>query len=162
MTQNRSVTIKIEAGSVHRHNDLVRMRFKPKRYFPDWQEGVSALAMSVTDAEGRVSGEDVPCQFEPTLRELAWQTDALPAGTSAYYAVRQTNEPPPKPVIKSNRNPRICLFLRMKRYLHATIFSVFGSLTFGPSMGIMELWFAGLAARTIRITQGFISPTGAR
>ena len=67
MTQNRSVLIKIEAGSVNRHNDLVRMRFKPKRYFPDWQEGVSALAMSVTDAESRVPGEEVPCQFEQEL-----------------------------------------------------------------------------------------------
>ena len=96
MKQNRSVIIKIEAGSVKRHNDLVRLCFKPKRYFPDWQEGISGLAMSITDADGHVSGEDVPCQFEPTLRELAWQTGELTAETSAYYAIRQINGPPPK------------------------------------------------------------------
>ena len=96
MTQNQSVTIKIEAGSVNRQNDLVRMRFQPKRYFPDWQEGISGLAMSITDAAGHVSDADVPCQFEPTLRELAWQTGELPAGTSAHYAIRQINGPASK------------------------------------------------------------------
>ncbi|MDE0682329.1 MAG: hypothetical protein OXI63_05385, partial [Candidatus Poribacteria bacterium] len=96
MAQNRSVIIKIEAGSVKRQNDLVRLRFKPKHYFPDWQEGTSVLAMSITDVDGRVSDEDVPCQFEPTLRELAWQTGELSAGTSAHYAIRHINGPPPK------------------------------------------------------------------
>ena len=105
MTQNRSVIIKIEAGSVKRHNDLVRLRFKPKRYFPNWQEGISTLAMSIADADGRVSGEDVPCQFEPTLRELAWQTGELPAGALAYYAIRQINEPPPKARYQIEQKP---------------------------------------------------------
>ena len=105
MTQNRSVIIKIEAGSVNRDNDLVRMRFKPKRYFPDWQEGISGLAMSTADAEGHVSDEKVPCQFEPSLRELAWQTSELPAGTSAYYAVRQIDGPPPKARYQIKQKP---------------------------------------------------------
>ncbi|MDD9975686.1 MAG: hypothetical protein OXU27_16875, partial [Candidatus Poribacteria bacterium] len=105
MTQNRSVIIKIEAGSVNRQNDLVRLRFKPKRYFPDWQEGTSALAMSITDADGHASGEDVPCQFEPTLRELAWQTGELPAETSAHYAIRQIDEPPPKARYQIEQKP---------------------------------------------------------
>ncbi len=105
MTQNRSVIIKVEAGSVKRHNDLVRLRFKPKRYFSDWQEGTSVLAMSITDTDGHVSGEDVPCQFEPTLRELAWQTGELPVGTSAHYAIRQINGPPPKARYQIEQKP---------------------------------------------------------
>ena len=105
MTQNRSVIIKVEAGSVKRHNDLVRLRFKPKRYFSDWQEGTSVLAMSITDTDGHVSGEDVPCQFEPTLRELAWQTGELPVGTSAHYAIRQINAQPPQARYQIEQKP---------------------------------------------------------
>ncbi|MCY3744019.1 MAG: hypothetical protein OXH00_23655, partial [Candidatus Poribacteria bacterium] len=95
MAQNQSVIIKIEAGSVKRQNDLVRLPFKPKCYFPDWQEGTSGLEMAIIEADGHISDEEVPCQFEPTLRELAWQTGELPAGISAHYAIRQINKLPP-------------------------------------------------------------------
>ena len=36
-----AVIVKINAGSVARHNDLVRFTLKPHNYFPNWQEGIS-------------------------------------------------------------------------------------------------------------------------
>ena len=41
-----AVIVKINAGSVARHNDLVRFTFKPHDHFPDWQEGISKLMVS--------------------------------------------------------------------------------------------------------------------
>ncbi|MCH8290469.1 PmoA family protein [Candidatus Poribacteria bacterium] len=96
MNQNRNaVIVKVEAGAIDRHNDLIRFPFKPKDYFSNWQEGTSTLAVSRTDADGHSLREDVPAQFEPSRRELAWQTEGLRAGESAWYAIRATNEPPP-------------------------------------------------------------------
>ncbi len=89
MTLNQNaVIVKVDAGVFHRKNDLIRFTFKPKRYFPDWQEGTSTLTVSRTDAEGSVLDENVPAQFEPNTRELAWLTDELQAGKSAWYAIR--------------------------------------------------------------------------
>lgn len=89
MTLNQNaVIVKVDAGAFHRKNDLICFTFKPKSYFPDWQEGTSTLTVSRTDAEGRVLDENVPAQFEPNTRELAWQTDELQAGESAWYAIR--------------------------------------------------------------------------
>ena len=94
MTRNRNtVIVKVNAGSIDRKNDLIRFTFKPKRYFPDWQEGTSALAVSRTDADGRSLDESIRTQFEPTTRELAWLSGELRAGESARYAIRAiTNE----------------------------------------------------------------------
>ena len=116
--------------------------------------------MSRTDADGHVSGEDVPCQFEPTLRELAWQTAELPAETSAHYAIRQINEPPPKARYQIEQKPAHLLISADDALFARYNFLGVWNLTFGPSTGTMGLWSAGLAARTIRITQGFTSPTG--
>ena len=41
-----AVIVKINAGSVARHNDLVRFTFKPHDHFPNWQEGISKLMVS--------------------------------------------------------------------------------------------------------------------
>jgi len=87
LNQN-AVIVKVDAGVFHRKNDLIRFTFKPKSYFPDWQEGASTLTVSRTDAEGSVLDENVPAQFEPNPRELAWLTDELQAGKSAWYAIR--------------------------------------------------------------------------
>ena len=74
------VIIKINAGSIDRNNDLIRFSFNPKDHFPDWQEGVSTLTISQTDADGSPLDTETPAQFEPTIRELAWQTGSLGAG----------------------------------------------------------------------------------
>ena len=96
MNQNRNtVIVKVEAGAIDRRNDLIRFPFKPKDYFSNWEEGTSTLAVSRADADGRSLGEDIPAQFEPSTRELAWQTEGLQAGESAWYAIRTTNEPAP-------------------------------------------------------------------
>jgi hypothetical protein len=101
----KTVVVKVEAGSVDRHNDLIRFTFKPKLHFPDWQEGTSTLAMFPCDAAGGALGKQHPCQFEPTARELAWQTDDLPAEGTAYYAVQQADEPPPKARYRIEQKP---------------------------------------------------------
>ena len=96
MTQNpNAVIVKVDAGSIDRKNDLIRFTFKPKRYFPDWQEGTSTLTVSRTDADGRLAEGEVPAQFEPSSRELAWQTGDLRTGESAWYAIQATSGRPP-------------------------------------------------------------------
>ena len=75
-------------------NDLIRFPFNPKDHFPDWQEGVSTLAIAQTDADGSPLDAETPAQFEPTIRELAWQTGSLNAGESAWYTVRVVDLPP--------------------------------------------------------------------
>ena len=105
MTRDRTVIVKIDAGAADRHNDLVRLTFKPKLHFHDWQEGTSRLVVFKCDANGHIAGEDIPCQFEPMTRELAWQTDGLSAGTTAHYAIRHTNEPLPEARYRIERKP---------------------------------------------------------
>jgi hypothetical protein len=92
LTQNQNaVTVKVDAGSINRKNDIIRFPFKPKIHFPDWQEGTSTLTVSQTDADGSLLDEDIPAQFEPMSRELAWQTGNLSAGESAWYAIQLAN-----------------------------------------------------------------------
>ena len=93
MTTDQKVIVKIDAGPVDRRDDLVRLTFKPRIHFHDWQEGTSGLVMSGCDSDGNITDEEILCQFEPTTRELAWLTGELPQGTTAHYAVRHTNEP---------------------------------------------------------------------
>ena len=96
MTQNpNAVIVKVDAGSIDRKNDLIRLTFKPKRYFPNWQEGTSTLTVSRTDADGRLAEGEVPAQFEPSSRNLAWQTGDLRTGESAWYAIQATSGGPP-------------------------------------------------------------------
>ena len=47
-----AVVVKINAGSVERHNDLVGFTFKPNDYFPEWQEGISRLSVSQISSTG--------------------------------------------------------------------------------------------------------------
>ena len=106
MTQNHNAAIvKVNAGSVNRQNDLVRLTFKPKLHLADWREGASTLAVSRCDAEGRSSGEAEPAQFEPTTRELTWRTGDLPAGASAHYVVRLADSTPPTPRYRIEQKP---------------------------------------------------------
>ena len=72
-----TVTVKVDAGSIDRNNDLIRFPFNPKDHFPDWQEGVSTLAVTQTDADGSPLDTETPAQFEPTIRELSL-ADRLP------------------------------------------------------------------------------------
>ena len=95
MRQNpNTLIVKVDAGSIDRKNDLIRFPFNPKDHFPDWQEGVSTLAITQTDADGSPLDTETPAQFEPTIRELAWQTGTLGAGESAWYAIRVVDLPP--------------------------------------------------------------------
>ena len=105
MTKDQKVIVKIDAGAVDRHNDLVRLTFKPKLHFHDWQEGTSRLVMSRCDSAGNITDDIITCQFEPTGRELAWLTGELPAGTTAHYAVRHTNEPLPHARYRIEQKP---------------------------------------------------------
>ena len=105
MTRDRTVIVKIDAGAVDRHNGLVRLTFKPKLHFHDWQEGTSRLVVSRCDSAGNISDADIPCQFEPTTRELAWLTGELPVGTTAHYAVRHTDEPQPQTRYRIEQKP---------------------------------------------------------
>ena len=91
---SNAVIVKVNAGSIDRKNDLIRFSFNPKDHFPDWQEGVSTLAISQTDADGSPLDTETPAQFEPTIRELSWQTGSLGAGESAWYAIRVADLPP--------------------------------------------------------------------
>ena len=83
-----AVIVKVNAGSVARHNDLVRFTCKPHNHFPDWQEGISRLTVSQITSTGQSLGGKIPSQFEPSLRQLTWQTDDLSAGESAWYAIQ--------------------------------------------------------------------------
>ncbi len=95
MRQNsNAVIVKVDAGSIDRNNDLIRFPFNPKDHFPDWQGGVSTLAIAQTDADGSPLDTEIPAQFEPTIRELTWQTGSLGAGESARYAIRVADLPP--------------------------------------------------------------------
>ena len=89
-----TVLVKVDAGSIDRKNDLIRFAFNPKDHFPDWQEGVSTLAIAQTDADGSPLDAETSAQFEPTIRELTWQTGSLSTGESAWYAIRVVNLPP--------------------------------------------------------------------
>ncbi len=88
-----AVIVKINAGSVARHNDLVRFTLKPHNYFPNWQEGISKLVVSQITPTGQPLVEETPSQFEPSIRQLTWQTEDLPAGESAWYAIRTLQLP---------------------------------------------------------------------
>ena len=82
-----SVVVKINAGSVERHNDLVGFTFKPNDYFPEWQEGISRLSVSQISSTGQTLVDEIPIQFEPSTRYLAWQTSNLAISESAWYAI---------------------------------------------------------------------------
>ena len=83
-----AVIVKINAGSVARHNDLVRFTFKPHDQFPNWQEGISKLMVSQITPTGQPLVEETPSQFEPSIRQLTWQTEDLPVGESAWRTRR--------------------------------------------------------------------------
>ena len=53
-----------------------------------------ACHFAQTDADGSPLDTEIPAQFEPTIRELAWQTGSLGAGESAWYAIRVADLPP--------------------------------------------------------------------
>ena len=82
-----AVVVKINAGSVERHNDLVGFTFKPNDYFPEWQEGISRLSVSQISSTGQTLVDEIPIQFEPSTRYLAWQTSNLAISESAWYAI---------------------------------------------------------------------------
>ncbi len=105
LAENQKAIVRINAESVDRSNDLVRLNFKPKLHFDDWQEGTSRPVMSRIDSDGNIVNADVPCQFEPTTRELAWLTGELPLGTTAHYAIRYTNEPLPETRYRIEQKP---------------------------------------------------------
>jgi len=81
-----SVIIRIDAGSTDRLNELISFSVEPRLWFGDWQEGKSRLVTSQIDERGEVLS-DVPCQFEPSTRQLSWLTGNLQAGESARYQI---------------------------------------------------------------------------
>ena len=91
--KQNSVIVKINSGSVARHNDLVRFVFKPHDYFPEWKEGISKLLVSQISSTGQPLVEDIPSQFDPFNRQLTWQTPDLNTGESAWYAIRTIQSP---------------------------------------------------------------------
>ena len=68
--------------------------FQPQRPLSRLAGGVSTLTIAQTDANGSPLDSETPAQFEPTIRELAWQTGSIGAGESAWYAIRVVDIPP--------------------------------------------------------------------
>ena len=93
-----TIIVKIDAGIVDRHNDLVRFSFNPVKYFSDWQEGVSKLAVSQVTSSGQPLLNEIPSQFEPNTRELSWQMADLSAGQSSWYRIQAKPQPPVDPL----------------------------------------------------------------
>jgi len=89
MTKN-SIVVRVDVGSTDRLNELVSFSAKPRLWFEDWQEGTSKLVVSQTNEQGE-SLSDVPCQFEPSTRQLSWLAGNLKAGESALYRIRPVN-----------------------------------------------------------------------
>ena len=104
-----TVIVKVDAGSIDRNNDLIRFPFNPKDHFPDWQEGTSTLAISQTDADGSPLDTETPAQFEPTTRELTWQTGSLGAGVGPHGTLSASSTCHPTTAILSSRNRHILL-----------------------------------------------------
>jgi len=84
------IVVRVDAGATDRLNELVSFSVKPRLWFDNWQEGTSRLVVSKTDERG-VPLSDVPCQFEPSSRQLSWLTGSLQAGESARYRILSTN-----------------------------------------------------------------------
>ena len=147
-----AVIVKVNAGSVARHNDLVRFTCKPHNHFPDWQEGISRLTVSQITSTGQSLGGKIPSQFEPSLRQLTWQTDDLSAGESAWYAIQAL--PPLENVTATDQRYHIRhltshLLITIDNYVSLDIISwVYGNRTSGLSMEITDLLY-GEQAETI-------------
>ncbi len=83
------VVVRVDAGSVDRLNEIVSFPVKPALWFDDWQEGISGLAVSRVNEQGEAI-MDIPCQFEPSTRQLSWLTGEMKKGKSALYQIRST------------------------------------------------------------------------
>ena len=91
-----AIIVKIHAGIVDRHNDLVRFSFNPVKYFADWQEGASKLEVSQITSSGQILLNELPSQFEPNTRELSWQMADLSAGQSSLSLIHISEPPSPR------------------------------------------------------------------
>lgn len=89
MTKN-SIVVRVNAGSINWLNELVSFSMKPKLWFENWQEGTSKLIVSKINKQGKILS-DVPCQFEPSIRQLSWLTGKLEKEESALYQIHSVN-----------------------------------------------------------------------
>jgi len=92
----KSILVRINAGIADRFNEIVSFSIKPKLVFDNWQEGTSNLFMSKVNERGEAIS-DVPCQFEPSTRQLSWLSGDLTKGGSASYQIRCENTPKESP-----------------------------------------------------------------
>ncbi|MFC1713774.1 DUF6807 family protein [Candidatus Poribacteria bacterium] len=84
------ITVRVDAGSADRLNEMVSLSVKPALWFDNWQEGVSGLAVSRVNEQGETV-LNVPCQFEPSTRQLSWLTGNMQQGESALYQIHSTD-----------------------------------------------------------------------
>ena len=89
MVEN-GIKVRVDAGSTDRSNEMISFSVKPALWFDNWQEGISGLAVSRVNEQGEAI-MDVPCQFEPSSRQLSWLTGEMKKGESALYQIRSTD-----------------------------------------------------------------------